>query len=278
MTDRTAIFPENIVFIGCGNMGGAMLDGWLAAGLDPKTVTIIDPFLDKAPDGVAVHKNLTDEMPPAAMVILAIKPQKLSEAASYLSGKIAADTVIVSILAGVECATLAQIFGNAGAIIRLMPNMAVRIGQAVSSLYAPIASDDFARAAYQQIEGMAKMFGCAEWVRDETHMHLATAIAGSGPAFVFRFIDALAASGMAQGLDADQSKRFALAMVEGAAQLAVQSEYSPGELARQVASPGGTTQAGLDILDQDMALHNLVDATIDAAAKRSAQMAKVFGK
>ena len=108
-------------------------------------------------------------------------------------------------------------------------------------------------------------------------MHVATALAGSGPAFVFRFIDALADAGRKQGLDAEQAQRFALAMVQASAQLAGASRYSPGELAQQVASPGGTTQAGLDILDDGAAMQNLVDATIDAAAKRSADMAKEFG-
>lgn len=277
MTKSSPIFPRNIVFIGCGNMGGGMLTGWLAAGLDPAQVTIVDPFLDAAPGGIAVHKQLPDNLAVADLVILAVKPQKLADAAPKLSGKISAQTIIVSILAGVEHGTLAERFGDAGAIIRLMPNMAVRIGQSVSSLYAPPPVTDFARAAHEQVEALAKLFGSAEWLTEESHMHVATALAGSGPAFVFRFIDALADAGRKQGLDAEQAQRFALAMVQASAQLAGSSQYSPGELARQVASPGGTTQAGLDILDDGAAIQSLVDTTIDAAAKRSAEMAKEFG-
>jgi pyrroline-5-carboxylate reductase len=277
MTKNSPVFPNNIVFIGCGNMGGGMLSGWLAAGLDPAKVTIFDPFLDTAPGGITVYKQLPDNMPVADLVILAVKPQKLAEAAPILSGKISAQTIIVSILAGIEHATLIERFGDAGAVIRLMPNMAVRIGQSVSSLYAPKPNDDFARAAHERVEALAKLFGSAEWLAEEAHMHVATALAGSGPAFVFRFVDALAAAGQAQGLDAQQAERFALAMVQASAQLASASQYSPDELARQVASPGGTTQAGLDILDEGAAMQKLVDATIDAAAKRSAEMAKQFG-
>lgn len=269
-------FPGTIVFIGCGNMGGAMLSGWLAAGLDPAQVIIIDPFLDKAPKGIAIYQHIPENMPAADLLILAVKPQKLDEVTPIISNIIAGQTMIMSILAGVEHAALTQRFGDAGAIIRLMPNMAVRIGQSVSSLYAPPPATDFARAAHDKLEALAKIFGSAEWLAEEAHMHAATALAGSGPAFVFRFIDALAAAGQAQGLDAEQAERFALAMVQASAQLASASQYSPGELARQVASPGGTTQAGLDILDDDAAMQRLVDATIDAAAKRSAEMAKEF--
>ncbi len=277
MNNPASLFPQNIVFIGCGNMGGGMLTGWLASGLDPANVTIVDPYLDAGPGGIAVYDHVPDHLTSIDLVILAVKPQKLGDAAPLLAGRLNAKTILVSILAGVKHATLVDRFPETGAIIRLMPNMAVRIGQSVSSLYAPVAANDFVRAAHRKIEQLTKMFGSAEWLDEEVHMHLATALAGSGPAFLFRFIDALSSAGAEQGLDAEQAKHFALAMVRASAQLAEQSEFSPGELARQVASPGGTTQAGLDVLDDKNALETLVQATIAAAARRSAEMAEEFG-
>lgn len=273
----TDSFPRNIAFIGCGNMGGGMLSGWLAAGLDPASVTIVDPYLGSGPAGINVHKTLPDDSGVIDIIILAVKPQKLAEAGPLLAGKIGADTILISILAGVEHAALSQQFPTAGAIIRLMPNMAVRLRKSVTSLYAPPATGDFTQAAHRQVEALAQMFGTVHWLAEEAHMHLATALAGSGPAFVFRFIDALASAGREQGLSAGQAQAFAVSMVQGSAELAAQSEFSPGELADQVASPGGTTRAGLDILDKDAALQELINATIKAAAARSAEMAQEFG-
>jgi len=153
--------------------------------------------------------------------------------------------------------------------VRVMPNLAAALGKSPIALAGAALSDE-ARGA---IDALMAPLGTAEWLESESQMDLVTALAGSGPAFVYRFIDALASGATELGLPADQAERLALSMVEGAAALAAASEHSPGELARRVASPGGTTQAGLDILDRDQALARLVEDTLRGARDRSAEMA-----
>ncbi|MEJ5978727.1 pyrroline-5-carboxylate reductase [Novosphingobium sp. PS1R-30] len=259
---------DTILIIGCGNMGGAMLAGWLAGGIAPSRFTVVDPVLAEAPRGV----TLLRELPKGArfdVVMLGVKPQMLAEVAPTIAPLIGSDTTLLSILAGAELATLATLFPAAGARVRIMPNLSAAIGR------SPIALATQAIDADRQAEVTALMdpLGTPEWI-PEDQFDVVTALAGSGPAFVYRFIDALAAGAAALGLDAGQAQRLALATVEGASLLAAASEHSPGELARRVASPGGTTQAGLDVLDADSALARLAQDTLKAAADRNAEMAK----
>lgn len=249
-------------------MGGAMLAGWLAAGADPQRFAVFDPGLSAAPPGVA----LLPEMPSVAgfdAVLLGVKPQMLGEIAPSVEPIAGPQTVLLSILAGVELATLGEHFPRAGGIVRVMPNLAAALGNSPVALVA----DGLDAAARGAVEALMGPLGQAEWLADEGLMHVVTALGGSGPAFVYRFIDALAAGAAELGLPAEQAERLALAMVEGAAALAAQSDHSPGELADRVASPGGTTRAGLDVLDRDDALARLVEATLRAARDRSAEMA-----
>jgi pyrroline-5-carboxylate reductase len=261
---------DTILFVGCGNMGGAMLAGWLAGGLPPSRFTVVDPVLAAAPEGVTLLRALPQGASFDA-VLLGVKPQSLEEVAPVLAPLVGGGTIILSILAGVELATLARQFPDAAARVRLMPNLAAAIGKSPIALLADGLDD--ARKA--EVTELIAPLGSPEWLAEEAAFDLVTALAGSGPAFVYRFIDALAASATALGLEPGQAQRLALATVEGAALLAAASPLSPGELARQVASPGGTTQAGLDVLDHDGALAALVEATIKAAADRSAEMARV---
>lgn len=252
---------------GCGNMGGAMLAGWLAGGLDPADFTVVDPYLDTVPAGVHLHAAAPAQATPADIVLLGFKPQQLTEAAPAVAPLVGPDTLILSILAGVDCATLREIFPAARAIVRVMPNLAAALGKSPIALFGDATGE--ARAA---TEALLAPLGQAEWLNDEGAMDLVTALAGSGPAFVYRFIDALAAGAAALGLPRDQADRLALAMVEGAAQLATASPHSPAELARRVASPGGTTRAGLDVLDADNRLARLIEDTLRGARDRSAEM------
>jgi pyrroline-5-carboxylate reductase len=151
-----------------------------------------------------------------------------------------------------------------------MPNLAAAIGKSPVALFAQ-GLDDAAKA---QVTALMQPLGTPEWLAIEEQFDLVTALAGSGPAFVYRFIDALAAGAAALGLSRDQADRLALATVEGAAALAANSPHGPGELARRVASPGGTTEAGLKVLDAGHALAKLAEATLKAAANRSAEMAQ----
>jgi pyrroline-5-carboxylate reductase len=249
-------------------MGRAMLVRWLAAGLDPAQVTVIDPAVTDLPPDVRHLVAAPDEAVPD-MLVLAIKPQQLADVAPTLTAWQGTPPVILSILAGVEAATLRDKLA-APVIIRAMPNLPVSIGKGVVALFSDSASDD-QRAAAEQL---ARPLGLVEWIDEEALFHAVTALPGSGPGFVFRIIEALAAGGTRAGLPAEKALRFAIATVEGAAALAAASDELPRTLANRVASKGGTTQAGLDVLDADGALNRIIADTIAAAARRSRELAE----
>jgi pyrroline-5-carboxylate reductase len=253
---------------GCGNMGGAMLAGWLAGGLDPAAFTVVDPYLGTAPAGVRLLSVAPGGEPVADIVVLGFKPQQLPDAAPAIVPLIGARTVVLSVLAGADLATLRVAFPVAGAVVRVMPNLAAALGKSPIALFG-----DATGPARTTVEALMVPLGQAEWLDDEAAMDLVTALAGSGPAFVYRFIDALAAGAAALGLPRDQADRLALAMVEGAALLAAASPDSPAMLAQRVASPGGTTRAGLDVLDAQDRLVHLIEDTLRAARDRSVAMA-----
>ncbi len=259
---------DSILIVGCGNMGGAMLAGWLAGGMAPARVTVVDPNLAEAPAGVTLLRDLPERAFNA--VLLGVKPQLLGDVAPRLAALVGPQTVLLSILAGAELDSLGRFFPDAGAIVRIMPNLAAAIGKSPVALFAQ-GLDDAGRAS---VTALMQPLGTPEWLAGEAQFDLVTALAGSGPAFVYRFIDALAAGASRLGLPAEQAQRLAVATVEGAAALAAASPHSPGALADRVASPGGTTRAGLDVLDRDLALATLVEATLKAAADRSAEMAR----
>lgn len=255
--------------LGCGNMGGAMLAGWLAGGLPADGFTVVDPVLAEAPVGVRLLREAPRDEAPFDMVLLGFKPQQFAEIAPGIEPLAGEGTLVLSILAGVELATLRARFPRARGIVRIMPNLAVALGKSPIGLVGDVAAEDRAR-----VDQLMAPLGQAEWLVDEDTMHLVTALAGSGPAFVYRMIDALAAGAAALGLPRDQADRLALSMVEGASALAAASEHSPGELADRVASPGGTTRAGMNVLDADQRLLGLMTDTLRAARDRSVEMAQ----
>ncbi|MFC3173595.1 pyrroline-5-carboxylate reductase family protein [Novosphingobium bradum] len=258
---------SRILLVGCGNMGGAMLTGWLAGGRAASEFTVVDPFLAEAPAGV----TLLREIPagdPFDVVLLGFKPQQFAEASVPVGAAVGPGTIVLSILAGVDLATLRGRFPQAGAMVRVMPNLAAAMGKSPIGLFGD--GDGAARAA---VNALMAPLGTAEWLAGEELMDVVTALAGSGPAFVYRLIDALAQGAAALGLPRDQADRLALGMVEGAGALAAASPLGPGELADRVASPGGTTRAGLDVLDADGRLARLMADTLRAARDRGAEMA-----
>ena len=259
---------NSILILGCGNMGGAMLTGWLGAGIDPARFTVVDPFLAEAPAGV----RLLREVPPGHFdfVLLGVKPQALDQAVSALAGALGAGSVLLSILAGTEIASIKARVPGAGPVVRVMPNLAAAIGKSPIGVYGEALGE----AARTRVESLLAPLGTPEWLEREDQLDIVTALAGSGPAFVYRFIDALAAGGAELGLEPQQAQRLALAMVEGAALLAAQSDAEPAELARRVTSPGGTTAAGLAVLDADSALIRLIEATLRAARNRGSELAE----
>jgi len=261
-------FPAGPLWlIGCGNMGGAMLRRWLAAGLDPASVTVITRSGTGAPAGVRSLTALPDEAAPATLM-LALKPQQIDAAQALLAPLEGQPRTLLSILAGVDHAALSARFA-ADAIVRAMPNLPVAIGKGVTSLYTYAGSQDAIAAA----EAFAAPLGHYEWIADEAHFDAVTALAGSGPGFVFRFADALARAGAALGLPADQAARLAMATLEGSAIMAAAADVSPVVLADRVASPGGSTREGLNVLDRDDALLTLLTETLAASERRNAEMA-----
>ena len=242
--------------IGCGNMAGAMLSRWLDVGMDPTRVTVIDPASTRS--DVRVLRAVPDEAPPT-MLMLGVKPQMLGEVAPGLQSA-TAGTLLLSILAGTTTTTLKHLFPTTRGVARIMPNLPVAIGKGAVALHAVAAVDD-----HNAVTNLMAPLGLVEWIADEAHFDAVTALSGSGPAFVYRFIDALASGGAALGLPTAQAARLALATVEGAALLAAASDLSPSDLADRVASKGGSTRAGLDVLDADAALVGLLRAALKAA-------------
>lgn len=255
--------------IGCGNMAGAMLRGWLVAGMDPEQVTVVRPSGAVVAPGVRVVTAIPAE-PPPALAMLGVKPQQIDAVAPDLAAALGPDTILVSILAGVEHASLRRRFPAVRTIVRAMPNTPVALRKGATSLYAE--GDDASGRA--QVHDLMALLGHVEWIADERLFEVVAALAGSGPAFVFRMVDALSAGAAGFGLPPDQALRLAVATVAGAGALVAVSDEGPHALADRVASPGGMTRNGLDVLDADDRLRRLIHETLDAAVRRGREMAE----
>lgn len=250
--------------VGCGNMGGALLKRWLACGLDADTVTVIDPAPRDLPAEIAWVASVPDGGTAPAVVLLAIKPQLIAEVADRLRPRLG-NALVISILAGAQSATLCRLLSPR--VVRAMPNTPAQVGQGATVLYGGDADD---RAIADALMSAA---GAVHWIDDEELFDAVTGVSGSGPAYVFRFIEALAAAGAAAGLPTATASALALQTVTGAAALAARGDATPGELRAQVTSPNGTTAAGLWVLDGEGALSALLEQTVAAAAQRSRELA-----
>lgn len=266
MSDLADLGP--VWLLGCGNMGGALLGRWVAAGL--RDVTVIDP----APRGLPATV-MCAATPPAsgtpAIIVLAVKPQHWAVAVEPLRTRLSADTLAMSIMAGVSCAALAARLG-CRSVVRTMPNTPARIGRGVTALYAHNA----AAGARHRAEALMAAAGATVWLDDEAQFDAVTAVSGSGPAYVYAFIEALAAAAAAAGLPRQLADTLARSTVTGAAALADSEEASPAALRAAVTSPGGTTAAGLAALDGAGGLSDLLRATVAAARERSRELSR-FG-
>ena len=259
---------DSILMVGCGNMAGAMLEGWLKGGIPARTFTVMDPMRESLPGDIPVLRELPEEGSFDA-VLLGVKPQMLGDVAPQLQKLTGSHTTILSILAGVQLETLAKNFPDAGSVVRVMPNLAVSLGKAPVAL-AEKGLDEQGRDG---LHAFMQHLGTPSWV-GEDKFDLVTALAGSGPGFVYRFIDALKVAAVRLGLDDKQATELAIAMTEGASALASQSEHDPGKLADMVASPGGVTRKGLDVLDEDQAMIQLMTKCLRAARDRSVEMSR----
>ena len=261
--------PAPTWFVGCGNMGGAIVAGWRAAGVDLSSLVVIRPSGTPV-EGARVVKSFAEAGPAPSMVVLAFKPQKLDAIAPELRNWVTSKTAIVSILAGVEAASLRQRFPNAGAIVRAMPNLPVAIRRGVVALYSEDADDGLR----QTLSNLAAALGYAPWTTDQAKFAAVGSVAGAGPAYVARFIQALAGAGERRGLSPEIASTLALETVLGTAWMAASTGEDMASVARRVASPNGTTEAGLAVLDRDQVLDQLIALTIDAAGRRGAELAE----
>jgi pyrroline-5-carboxylate reductase len=261
--------PQPTWFVGCGNMGGAIVDGWRLAGIDLSPITVIRPS-GKVIEGTRTVTKFADAGPPPKLVVLAFKPQRLDEIAPQLRTWLTSKTVVISLLAGVEVASLRERFRSAGSIVRANTNLPVAIRRGVTALYG----DHVDERTRQQVGDMFAALGYAIWAVDEARLAAIGSVAGAGPAYVARFIAALAKAGEKRGLSAETAATIALETVFGTAWMAVTKGEDMASVAKRVASPNGTTEAGLAVLDHDQVLDQLIALTIDAAARRGAEMAE----
>jgi len=255
-------------FVGCGHMAGAMVEGWRAGGVDLSQAVAIRPS-GQPVEGVRTVASLGEAGREPKLVVLGFKPQALDNVATELAPLLTHETVVVSILAGVEIDSLWIRFPSARAIVRAMPNLPVAVRRGVVALF----SDDVDDALRQMLANLFGVLGHAPWMTDEAGLAAVGSVAGAGPAYVARFIDALAKAGVERGLSPEMASTVALETVLGTAWMAAATHEAMDALARRVASPNGTTEAGLAVLDRDGVLNQLVGVTIDAAARRGAELA-----
>lgn len=258
---------DSLVLLGCGKMGGALLQGWLKGGLAPERVQVIEPDPPDWLEGTGVALN--PEAPgPASVAVLAVKPQVMAEAAPALEPLAGQGTLFVSIAAGTPIGFFEDLFGSEAAVVRAMPNTPAAIGRGITAL---IGNGRVGEERMRMAEALLAAVGETVRLEDEAEMHAVTGLSGSGPAYVFHMIEAMAEAGAAAGLRPDLAMRLARATVAGAGALADASDEPAERLRVNVTSPGGTTAAGLGVLMDE--LPDLMTRTVAAAAGRSRELA-----
>jgi len=267
------ISGRGLVLLGCGKMGTALLEGWLARGLPPGEVTVLEPRPGPRLEELAGQGlRLNAELPAApAVAVLAVKPQSMGAALPALAALGNGDTVFVSIAAGTPIANFEAALGERTPIVRAMPNTPAAVGRGITVLVGNAHAD---AAALGLAEALMAAVGRTVRVGDEGLMDAVTAVSGSGPAYVFLMIEALAAAGEAEGLERGLSLELARATVAGAGALAESSDSPPAQLRIDVTSPNGTTAAALAVLmDEAGGMADLMRRAVKAAAARSRELA-----
>ncbi len=264
-------WPASLVLAGCGRMGGSLMRGWLAGGLPAAAVHVLDPHLDDETSAFCRERGVSLEAPADApeALVLAVKPQTFAAAPGAFDLLARPDTLVVSILAGKTLATLRAGLPHAGAIVRVMPNLPAAVGRGASGLAGEAGLTPPQRELATRL--MASV-GLVEWV-DESLIDAVTALSGSGPAYVFLMVEALAAAGEAAGLPAAVALRLARATVEGAGAMLQADPRLPAALRESVTSPGGTTAAALDVLRGPQGLPELMTRAVEAARLRAGELA-----
>ena len=271
-----ASIPGTLVLIGAGKMGGALLEGWLARGLPPKKIVVIEPQPAKAIKAL-VKRGLRINPPiggkrgigDVAAMVVAVKPQTAPEALPAVAGWVGAKTVVVSIMAGRTLRFLEDHLPGA-AIVRAMPNTPAAIGRGIT---VAVGNRRANPAARKLGHALLAATGAVEWVDDEGLIDASTAVSGSGPAYVFLLAESLARAGAAAGLPADLAARLARVTVAGSGELLHQSPLDAATLRQNVTSPAGTTAAALAVLMAADGLDPLMEKAVAAATKRSRELA-----
>ena len=262
-----------IVLAGAGKMGGAMLSGWLAQGLDANHVAVIEPYPSDeikalAARGVRLNPAPSD-IGAVAAVVVAVKPQTFREAGPPLKPLIASDTLVVSIMAGITIAAIVEVCG--GSVVRAMPNTPAAIGRGIT---VAVAAGNVSAAQRAVADGLLRAIGAVEWTGDETLMDAVTAVSGSGPAYVFLLAEELARAGVEAGLPQELATKLARETVAGSGELLHRSDLDAATLRRNVSSPGGTTAAALEVLMGADGMQSLMIRAVAAATRRSRELAK----
>jgi pyrroline-5-carboxylate reductase len=270
----TTDLPSSLILVGAGKMGGAMLEGWLAVGLPPAALAIVEPnpsarIADLCRDrGIRLNPPPDNLAPPEALV-LAIKPQALAAAAKGVNPLVGLNTLLLSILAGKTIGDLRRAIPNARAVVRAMPNLpaSVRKGATGAAASAEATGQQKATA-----HALLAAVGHVEWLASEDLIDAVTAVSGSGPAYVFHLVECLAEAGAAAGLPPDLAMRLARAMVVGSGELLAQSDLPAARLRENVTSPGGTTAAALAVLMREPGLAALMREAVAAAKRRAGEL------
>lgn len=267
--DFRRIEQDGLVLLGCGKMGSAMLAGWLSQGLRPDAVSVLDPAPSEWLQSTGVRIN--DPLPSApAAVIIAVKPQMMGDALPSLQAISGGGTVFVSIAAGTPIERFEASLPGQAAIIRAMPNTPAAVGRGITAI---VGNDCVTAAQLDLAEALLSSVGQVVRLGSEAQMDAVTAVSGSGPAYVFHLIETLAAAGVAEGLPRALSEQLAKATVVGAGALAETAQEGPAQLRKNVTSPGGTTQAALEVLmDENAGFPALLKRAVKAAANRSKEL------
>jgi pyrroline-5-carboxylate reductase len=265
--------PGTVVLAGAGKMGGAMLSGWLAQGLDARRVMVIEPHPSDdiralTAGGVRLNPSPKDIDDVAALVV-ALKPQAFREAGPALKPFAGPATLVVSIMAGTTIASVAEVCG--GNVVRAMPNTPAAIGRGIT---VAVAANNVGSAQRATADALLRAIGSVEWVEDESLMDAVTAVSGSGPAYVFLLADELARAGVAAGLPEELATKLARETLAGSGELLHRSDLSAATLRQNVTSPGGTTAAALEVLMGADGLELLMTRAVAAATRRSKELAK----
>jgi pyrroline-5-carboxylate reductase len=262
-----------IALAGAGKMGGAMLTGWLAQGLDPKRVVVIEPHPSAeinalAAKGVRLNPS-AKQVGEVDTLVVAVKPQSFREAGAALKPFTGPSTLVVSIMAGTTIASLEAVCG--GSVVRAMPNTPAAIGRGIT---VAVAARSVSAAQRATADALLRATGSVEWVDKESLMDAVTAVSGSGPAYVFLLAEELARAGVEAGLPEELATKLARETVAGSGELLHRSDLASSTLRQNVTSPGGTTAAALDVLMGPNGLHALLTRAVAAATQRSKDLAK----